>query len=685
MKKFSLTIIALIAFLFANAQENEPKLTQSYNYQRAYELMQNDSPSEAKEYLDKEISNNPKNGYAYLMLSVINAHEEEYGKALSQMEKAMKFIPKKDEKYRAIAYNAKAKILLNMKDTVQALTELDGAIKQFPKNIDLIENRGQIYFEQQKYDLSNADYQRIISIDSNSYMGYMGYGRNLVKQKAYTKASEQFSKAIQLYPDYSSGYSFRGEAYMKEKKYAEAADDFVKTLTLDATDAKAVACLQEMADSAETEIVSKLKVQAIKEKTSINWPYYLGQVHAMKGDYPKAIEFYKKGLEIEAYSIFEEEISECYSEMGQFTASMEHIENAINLDPDDDNLKFKKSFLYYNQKNYPEAIALMDTLIENNPEYDNGYYMKALYKLAANDMKSAVEDLNLALAFDPTDLRYYSLRQEINKKLGNNQAVITDCNKIIELDTIPNENTSAMYAYASLGNKQKAKEILQGIISNSEPYSLASNYYDGACVLGRMEEYPEALNYLRKALEKGYKSFTHIDRDFDMDAFRDMPEYQKIMDEFRPKWAEEASAETTSEDNGNLISAEVPFTKEGGVCKVKCSINGLPLHFIFDTGASIVSISDVEATFMFKNEYITRQDIITKSNFADANGDISEGTVINLKKVDFGGLELKNIRASVVHNQKAPLLLGQTVLGRLGRIEIDNEKKVLRISKKEGK
>ena len=64
----------------------------------------------------------------------------------------------------------------------------------------------------------------------------------------------------------------------------------------------------------------------------------------------------------------------------------------------------------------------------------------------------------------------------------------------------------------------------------------------------------------------------------------------------------------------------------------------------------------------------------------DANGDITVGTVINLKNVNFGGLDLDNVKASVVRNQKAPLLLGQSVLGRLGKIEIDNSKNVLKIS-----
>ena len=43
----------------------------------------------------------------------------------------------------------------------------------------------------------------------------------------------------------------------------------------------------------------------------------------------------------------------------------------------------------------------------------------------------------------------------------------------------------------------------------------------------------------------------------------------------------------------------------------------------------------------------------------DANGNVSVGTKINLKKVTFGDSELTNVRVSVVRNQKAPLLLGQ--------------------------
>ena len=101
-------------------------------------------------------------------------------------------------------------------------------------------------------------------------------------------------------------------------------------------------------------------------------------------------------------------------------------------------------------------------------------------------------------------------------------------------------------------------------------------------------------------------------------------------------------------------------------------MNGLPLKMIFDTGASDVTISSVEASFMLKNGYLAEDDVRGKTQYLTASGEIHEGTVLRLKEVKLGDAVLKNVEASVVHNQKAPLLLGQSVLERFGTITIDN-------------
>ena len=109
-----------------------------------------------------------------------------------------------------------------------------------------------------------------------------------------------------------------------------------------------------------------------------------------------------------------------------------------------------------------------------------------------------------------------------------------------------------------------------------------------------------------------------------------------------------------------------------GVYEVPCIINGLQLKFVFDTGASNVSISSVEAAFMLKNGYLKEEDIRGKEYFSTATGEIREGAKLNLREIKIGDAILKNVEASVVQNQQAPLLLGQSVLERFGTITIDN-------------
>jgi predicted aspartyl protease len=75
---------------------------------------------------------------------------------------------------------------------------------------------------------------------------------------------------------------------------------------------------------------------------------------------------------------------------------------------------------------------------------------------------------------------------------------------------------------------------------------------------------------------------------------------------------------------------------------------------------------------MFKNGYLKESDIKGSRNYVTADGGVHAGTVITLKEVKLGDAVLKNVQASVVHNQKAPLLLGQSVLERFGKITIDN-------------
>lgn len=125
----------------------------------------------------------------------------------------------------------------------------------------------------------------------------------------------------------------------------------------------------------------------------------------------------------------------------------------------------------------------------------------------------------------------------------------------------------------------------------------------------------------------------------------------------------------------SILNAEVRIhmENEGGVYKVPCTINGLKLKFIFDTGASNVFISQTYAEMMLENGYLDESDIKGLSQSTIADGSIVDNVVINLRTVEVGGLVLENVSAMVVPSQNAPLLLGQSVIQRLGKVTFEGE------------
>ena len=145
----------------------------------------------------------------------------------------------------------------------------------------------------------------------------------------------------------------------------------------------------------------------------------------------------------------------------------------------------------------------------------------------------------------------------------------------------------------------------------------------------------------------------------------------------KQRLSNQSSDSNESRREARPISGEktiVKMEKVNGVFQIPIEVDGVKMFFIFDTGASTISISETEANFLWKQGKIIKDHILGTANFSDANGNISEGTIIILTSVKIGDRVLQNVEASVVHNLNAPLLFGQSALGKFGKISIDNIK-----------
>lgn len=129
------------------------------------------------------------------------------------------------------------------------------------------------------------------------------------------------------------------------------------------------------------------------------------------------------------------------------------------------------------------------------------------------------------------------------------------------------------------------------------------------------------------------------------------------------------------EDSGINYSGEivsVPYREEAGVKIVAVKINGLGVDMIFDTGCSDATISLAEANYLYQKGKLTKEDIIDTSRAQYADGSISENIVVNLREVIIDNkLICHNVRATVMNNVGAPLLLGNEILDRAESFTID--------------
>lgn len=130
----------------------------------------------------------------------------------------------------------------------------------------------------------------------------------------------------------------------------------------------------------------------------------------------------------------------------------------------------------------------------------------------------------------------------------------------------------------------------------------------------------------------------------------------------------ERNDEDRPSDGGRTI---IRMQNKNGVYYVPCKINGTEMEFIFDTGASDITMSMTEALFLYKQGKITDADFAGSQQYQVADGSIHEGQIVILKTVQIGNRELNDVRASIVDNMDAPLLLGQSALAKFGKISID--------------
>ena len=678
MRKTVLLLTTIIAIVLSgNVYAQKNNTANDYNLKKAYEVL-NEEKDEAKalDLVNKQLRETPDNIDALVLRVRLLRHKNDRASALQAINHAIEVNkPKKSGTAMSTLYWWKAYLYNDAKDYENAATNFKKAFDLSKK--DDKDNRHSIGFdyaqclhELGKMDESDAIYREMLAEDEADCGAMVGLVRNMIDREQYKEAIALLEKCQQLDADYSEVYRFKMKAYDKLGETTKAIDAALDWFDKDdnANTESILKVLTKRPNYAE----ASLKSRAKKSESPFQWKAFLCQFYETTHQYAEAVRAYDD-LEAEFghYDQINFYRSDCYSELGLNELAIADISKAMEKDPSWRSLCQRGDY-YRLSGDIDAAIADFTAAIEEVPDGAYAYYKRGWCYEMKGDRKKALEDYNLGLEMTEDYPYLYLMRGELLLLEGNKAEADADFEAVIQKDTIADDGSCRQYALHFLGRDKEAEEWMDKIIA-SDPED-AGHYYDRACLYSRMGRLEESVAALRTSFEKGYRSFSHIRLDDDMDAVRDLPEFKALIEEYEAMHAAYLKEfELALPEKEETVTEIAVKRNPGGTFEIPCDINGLALQMIFDTGASDVTISSVEANFMFKNGYLAEKDIKGKRYYQVANGQINEGTVITLREVKIGDAVLHNVDASVVKSQKAPLLLGQSAMERFGTITIDNQ------------
>jgi aspartyl protease family protein len=132
---------------------------------------------------------------------------------------------------------------------------------------------------------------------------------------------------------------------------------------------------------------------------------------------------------------------------------------------------------------------------------------------------------------------------------------------------------------------------------------------------------------------------------------------------------------TTIERRSNTINLQI----EGNVYSLKAKLNGIldNQEFIFDTGASDLTITPDVFLILYKAGTITESDFIGTATYQLADGSIIRSKKFILHELKIDDVVLNDIEVSISNNIQAPMLFGQSAITKLGNYKIDFKQSLL--------
>jgi len=333
------------------------------------------------------------------------------------------------------------------------------------------------------------------------YLRQYEIAEKLVSEGRYEDAIEHYQTAIEMNPEFRDAYISLANLYMKMGKVRRVkavVRRMLHTIEDEETLYLSSVLLYQIGDFKGSK---KLIEKAMKENNTPDYWIVLGNVYFGMEEYDKA--------------------EECYNE-------------ALRIDPMNEEAWNNKGFLYFTQSKFDMALNCYEKAIEINPSYRQAWYNKGYTYHAMGNLSKAIYNYWMALRIDSQDevawnnmgnalynlgkymesIPYFMKSVKINPnyeiawnnignaldRMGMHEFSIPFHEKALSINPKFDYAWHAKgHALCELGKYEESLEFLERAIELNPDYG--ETWYWRGVALYRLERYEEAIESLKRAVE----------------------------------------------------------------------------------------------------------------------------------------------------------------------------------------
>jgi tetratricopeptide (TPR) repeat protein len=450
----------------------QKSLPSSVAFHEVEDLIQQHRIAEAKTAALEQLQHHPSSVEGYNLLGIIQSDQQDYPGAIASFQKALQLSPRSTKTHNNLGnvYVADKQVNLAEKE-FRSVLSLDPANSDANYNLGVLlmikASPGEAipHFERvrpmntaTRFNLIRAylqmgrpaDALRIATLLSaqnpNDVQVHFSLGVLLASEKQYKPAQLELEKADALQPETFEILYNLGQDLLRGADYSEAETALTRALKLRPESAQTMYLLAQVSTSksrpldalnllirAHKMAPDNIDVIFLMAQVTMSQNYFedaipllesglqiapnradllaaLGESYFMAGKVEKAIEEFKKLLEVDSSARSYAFLGLSYRNLGRFDEAKQYFEQGLKLDAHNSLCLFNLGFIAERQGDAAQAEGLFQQTLRFNPEFPDALLELANLKIAAKKQQDAEELLRrfVRVSHDPAT-GYYKL------------------------------------------------------------------------------------------------------------------------------------------------------------------------------------------------------------------------------------------------------------------------------------